>query len=188
MNRAKPYSADGVLKSEWWIIVKEMEKEEKFVTSQKLLKRYEEMQAKEATLAIVKASLEQAPKIKKEEETPVVLENIPIAEQKTLLQNNKLPKDIQRAVSSLEDEKLTKSEPSPTKESIPDLQSVKKELLPEEIPLALSPILRPTIDSAINTANVALVAISGTAETSKSPISCYKNLHTYESYYSLGSL
>ena len=169
MNRAKPYSADGVLTSEWWIIVKEMERKEEFVTSQKLLKRYEEMQAKEATLAMGKASLEQAPKIKKEEEIPIVLEHIPIAEQKTPLQDNKLPKDIQRAVSSLKDEKLTKSEPIPAIESVPDPEAVKKELLPEEIPLTLSPILRPAIDSAINSANVALAAISSTAETSKSP-------------------
>ncbi|KAK5444226.1 hypothetical protein LTS15_010579 [Exophiala xenobiotica] len=110
-----------------------------------------------ATPATAKTSLDQASKIKKEEETPVLLEHIQFAEQKTpLLQDNRSPKDIEQAVFSPEDDKLEK-------------KPFKQELLPEEIPLPISPILPPLIDSAINAANIDLAAISGTAETSQRP-------------------
>ncbi|KIW21910.1 uncharacterized protein PV07_12682 [Cladophialophora immunda] len=170
MNRADPYGADGVLKSRWKIVVKMIEKRDGSVTSQKLLERYEKMRPKVATPTTAKTSLDQASKIKKEEETPVLLEHIHFAEQKTpLRQDNRSPKDIEQAVLSPEDDKLEKIEPNPTKELSPYPDPFKQELLPEEIPLPISPILPPLIDSAIDAANIDLAAISGAAETSQRP-------------------
>ena len=169
MNKANPYGADGKLRPRWKAVVKIMEFREGFATSQKLLEHYEKTQQTAVAAAIAKASLYQVPKIKKEEEIPVLLERIQVAEQKTLvLQDNRSQKDIVHGVFSSKNEKLEKSERDPAKEFLAHPDRVNQVLPPEDIPLPISPILPPLIDSTVDTANT-LDAISDIGETSQTP-------------------